>query len=84
MIYIFCHVYMTASEYVLRSAFANGSNYRLPLIGLSCESGVSHISECQFYNQTSGCNHKRTTGIICKGNKIHSDTDYVNYTLSCN
>lgn len=55
-----------ASEYVLNSNVF-GSNYQLPLIGLSCGSGASHISECQFHNQTSNCNHKRTAGIICKG-----------------
>ena len=57
-----------ASEYVSGSVF--GSNYQLPLVGLSCGNGASHIGECQFYNQTSNCNHKRTVGIVCKGNLI--------------
>ena len=59
-----------ASEYVSGSVF--GTNYRFPLVGLSCGNGASHISECQFYNQTSNCNHKRTIGVICKGNLIPS------------
>ena len=63
--FMYYDVHMAASEYVLRSVF--GSNYGLPLVGLSCESGASNISQCQFYNQTSNCNHKRTAGIICKG-----------------
>ena len=55
----------TASEYLSGSPF--GSNYQLPLVGLSCSSGASNISECQVITQTTSCNHQRTIGVFCKG-----------------
>ena len=48
------------------------SNYQLPLVGVSCNSGASNISECQLYNQTNNCNHQKTVGVLCKGKVLYN------------
>jgi hypothetical protein len=58
-------------EFLSGSPF--GSNYQLPLVGVSCRSGASNISECRIYNQTSYCNHRRTVGVLCKGKSLQHD-----------
>ena len=70
-----------AAEYSSGSPF--GSNYRLPIVGLNCGTGADNISECQIYNQTSFCNHKKSIGMICKGNRTRRLYTHSDVVRSC-
>lgn len=67
------------SEYLSGSPF--GTNYQLPLVGLSCSSRANNISQCQLYNQTRYCNHRRTIGIFCKGIDNNNNIMLINCEL---
>ena len=57
-------LYHSGTDYISGSPF--GSNYQLPIVGLSCGAGAANISECQTYTQTSTyCNHRTNMGVIC-------------------
>ena len=63
----------TGSMYKSGSPFE--SNYQLPIVRISCGTGVTNISECQFTTRLhyySDCSHRNSIGIYCQGIKFYT------------